>query len=201
MTTPRSYSVLFWLLALVLLALFVGFRDLPMVDLPQHASQISLWLGFDNPFEGDAVFTPNFRTPYLVTYAIARLLAPGLDVRPIVFERDSIAFPGVPAFLHFPVYYQVEKGGHQGFLFATYPSSVIRFREPRRLPCMPLGAEWNPAAFDPRREAADYDYFLERSDVDRSRQLFESSPERIELELRVGPWWAYRRAGAIAGHF
>ncbi|HVJ21600.1 MAG TPA: hypothetical protein VM686_39620 [Polyangiaceae bacterium] len=118
MTTPRSYSVLFWLLALVLLALFVGFRDLPMVDLPQHASQI-----------------------------------------------------------------------------------VIRFREPRRLPCMPLGAEWNPAAFDPRREAADYDYFLVRSDVDRSRQLFESSPERIELELRVGPWWAYRRAGAIAGHF
>src|SRR5262249_53488307 len=57
----------------------------------------------------------------------ARLPA-GLVMRPLVFERNTRVFPGVPAYLHYSAYYYVDKGGTQGYSFAMYPISVVRLR-------------------------------------------------------------------------
>jgi hypothetical protein len=129
-------------------------------------------------------------------HALVATMPAGLRVRPIVFERESEAYPGVPALLHLPAYYQVTKGGTQGYSFAMYPISVVRYRVGVR-PRMDGGAEWRPEGFDWRRERDAYDYFIVHSTSDRTRALFGSTPG-VVLDARRGNWWAYRRADAVA---
>src|SRR5688500_9770201 len=70
-------------LAVGIIGVFFGFRYLPMVDLPQHAAQSSAWVHLANPeFAFGDQFELNFKTPYLLAYAIARLLAPLVGVVP-----------------------------------------------------------------------------------------------------------------------
>ncbi len=70
-------------LSLLLLVAFWVTPFLPMVDLPQHAAQLSIWV-----HQGDALFAEpgrflvNWRTPYLGAYLVARVLAVGLGVLP-----------------------------------------------------------------------------------------------------------------------
>ncbi len=130
-------------------------------------------------------------------HALEARLPPGLALRPLVFERDTRAFPGVPAFLHFSAYYYVDKGGYQGYSFAMYPLSVVRYR-PELEATMQNGAEWRPDLFR-RDEIPDYDFFLVRSEYDRGAELF--GEEDVELTAHVGPWWGYtRRASAVAAN-
>jgi hypothetical protein len=118
-------------------------------------------------------------------------LPPRMRVRPLVFTNRSEAFPGTPLFLHFPVYYQAEKGGFYGYSFARYYTCFVRYQ-----PAVDIGMgedmEWNPGRFDPRIEAAKYDIFIVRADWDASGSLFQRSPQRIVLESQSGPWWIYR---------
>src|SRR6187431_2750194 len=72
-----------WLLciAFALTALVAGtfayFAYLPMVDLPQHAAQLSAWIHLDDPNYGFAEqFEINWRTPYLLGYLLARPMVP-----------------------------------------------------------------------------------------------------------------------------
>lgn len=129
--------------------------------------------------------------------AIVADMPHGLAVRPIVFGRESSAFPGVDAFLHFPAYYHVEKGGTQGFSFARYPISVVRERVPQPH-VMGDGAEWLPSEFGAERELPVFDYFLVRSDRDRSRELFGSQVEQVSLVNHHGQWWGYQKRAAVA---
>jgi len=119
-------------------------------------------------------------------------LPPGLTMRPLVFERNTRVFPGVPAYLHYSAYYYVEKGGTQGYSFAMYPISVVRLRPDVRV-TMAGGAEWQPELFR-ASEIGDYDYFLVRSDWDRAAELFGAAP--VGLDAHVGSWWGYRRFDA-----
>jgi hypothetical protein len=64
-------------LCALLLVAFCAVPYLPMVDLPQHAAQISLWQRLDSP-TGAPLFELNLRTPYLGAYVAARVLAPWL---------------------------------------------------------------------------------------------------------------------------
>jgi hypothetical protein len=122
-------------------------------------------------------------------HELAATLPPGKAVRPIIFQRDTRVFPGVPAYLHYSAYYYVEKGGSQGYSFAMYPLSVVRFR-PEIKASMQGGAEWLPELFQ-REETAEYDYFLVRDQRDRRLELF--GDEAVELAAHVGSWWAYAR--------
>lgn len=119
-------------------------------------------------------------------------LPPDLSLRPIVFERASRAFPGIPALLHVPAYYAVAKSGSAGYSFAMYSISVVRFRPGVRIK-MGGGSEWAPELFDAAREADDYDYFVVRSHEDRSAGLFPGPLPRAVLDAHVGDWWGYRR--------
>jgi hypothetical protein len=123
---------------------------------------------------------------------LVRQLPSGLQLRPIVFERAGLAFPGIPAHLHLAAYYSVEKGGNPGYTFAMYQISVVRLRPGAEIK-MWGGAEWAPQKFQAAREAASYDYFVVRSAVDRTEALFGSHEPAALLHRRVGSWWGYRR--------
>lgn len=125
-------------------------------------------------------------------HALAAHLRPSLDIRSLVFDRESTAFPGVPLFIHFPAYYRAQAGGKLGHSFAMYPNSVVRYR-PGIVSQVPGGGEWAPQWFDARREAARYDYVIVRSFRDRT-DLFANTAARITLAAREGAWWAYRVA-------
>jgi thiamine transporter ThiT len=127
-----------------------------------------------------------------------RGLPAGLAMRPIIFERNTQVFPGVPAYLHYSAYYYVEKGGFQGYSFAMYPISVVRYR-PGVKAGMLNAAEWRPELFDRRVEIPEYDFFLVRSQTDQSAVLFENSPLPVVLTKRIGPWWGYEKASAKLG--
>jgi len=129
-------------------------------------------------------------------HALISRLPGGLAVRPLVFERGSAAFPGVPAHLHLPAYYSAEKGGSAGYSFAMYSISVVRFRPGVRV-LMGSGAEWAPELFDASREAADYHYFIVKSSLDRTSSLFPGPQPAAVLDQHVGDWWGYRRASAL----
>jgi hypothetical protein len=115
----------------------------------------------------------------------------GLAVRPIVFERECRSFPGVSAFLHFPAYYQVERGGTQGYSFARYAISVIRERTSAESDIMQNGAEWRPQDFEPEREVVHFDFFAVHSQHDRTSQLFGASTVPVRLVAHFGDWWGY----------
>jgi hypothetical protein len=118
-------------------------------------------------------------------------MPPGLAVRPLVFERTARAFPGNPAHLHVPAYYCLEKGGGCGHSFAMYSISVVRYRSGVRV-LMGGGSEWAPERFDAAREAADYDYFIVKSPVDLSRELFSG-------RARLRCWTPVRAIGGDTG--
>jgi len=122
---------------------------------------------------------------------LIRELPPRLRVRPLIFTNQSAAFPGTPLFLHFPAYYQAEKGGFLGYSFARYYTCFVRYQ-----PAVDIGMgedmEWNPRLFDARVEVAKYDYFIVRADWDASSTLFRHSPLPVTLETHSGPWWIYR---------
>jgi hypothetical protein len=121
----------------------------------------------------------------------------GLRIRPIVFERTSQAFPSLPLLLHLSAYYVPEKAGWQGYSFAMYPTSVIRYL-PTVVPSMDRGAEWHPEWFSASAEAADYDCFLVHSSSDRSLELFGEQIADFSLAFRERGWWAYRPRSALS---
>jgi len=126
-----------------------------------------------------------------VTALIAGMPA-GLRVRPVVFERGSQAFDGLPALLHLSAYYAAEKGGFQGYSFAMYPTSVVRYTEsaPRG---MFGGAEWQPQRFSATDELPLYDLFWVKSRSDRARELFGDRRGEVSLVFHQQDFWAYRR--------
>jgi hypothetical protein len=125
-------------------------------------------------------------------HELVRPLPAGLELRPIVFERAGRAFPGIPAHLHVPAYYSVEKGGDPGYTFAMYSISVVRLRPGAKIK-MWGGAEWAPQKFQAAREAPDYDYFVVRSSADPTESLFGGPNPAARLDRHVGSWWGYRR--------
>lgn len=82
---------LFWgLFALVCAALLVPLwitPHPPMVDVPQHAAQIGLWMRMDEPGASE-LYELNWFTPYLLGYSLARgaaeLVGPRLGVKLVV---------------------------------------------------------------------------------------------------------------------
>ncbi len=178
-------------------ALLLAFRPRAAVRRPRLVAPLaigvaSIWC---------AVFVPRLRAFQLECAdfdGVLRDMRAGLAVRPIVFERESAAFPGVSAFLHFSAYYQVEKGGTQAYSFARNATSVVRERPPGT-PAMNNGDEWQPLSFDARRELPLFDVFLVRSEHDRAPELFAGADAAVRLVSRHGHWWAYeKRERAVA---
>src|SRR5688572_21731118 len=64
-------------LTLLLGGLVFCARYLPLVDLPQHAAQLSIFVHYDDPAWGfREQFELNWGTPYVLLYVLARPLVP-----------------------------------------------------------------------------------------------------------------------------
>jgi len=75
---PRwdTQSALVVALSALLLCAFFSVPYLPMVDLPQHSAQISIWERLDSAeLSATQFFQLNLRTPYIGAYVLARVLA------------------------------------------------------------------------------------------------------------------------------
>jgi hypothetical protein len=103
----------------------------------------------------------------------------------------------VPVYLHFPAFYQVEKGGRILFSFAELFQTSARFRPGKSWDdLLREWNEWNPQFFDYRRHGGRFRYFLVRGGPEDVRAAFGGDPRRLGLVgKRDGEWWLFERAG------
>ncbi len=151
---------------------------------PVVALTTALW------FSGFAIRLQRFAHETQPVADFVAQMPAGLRIRPLIFDRGSVAFPGLQAMLHMSAYYVPEKGGYQGYSFAMYPTSVVRYH-PDIVPTMDRGAEWYPEWFSAAYELGGYECFLVHSALDRSVELFDAQVDRLSLVFHEQGWWAY----------
>jgi hypothetical protein len=122
--------------------------------------------------------------------AIADLPA-RLRVRPLITVSTTRAFPDVPVYLHFPAYYQAQKGGYLGYSFARYPVTLMRYR-PGVDPGMAEDEEWKPQLFNASRDVPRYECFIVRAERDLGPTIFGAAAPTVRLVAHAGAWWVYR---------
>jgi len=106
----------------------------------------------------------------------------------MVFENKSEYRPG-PVYIHFPCWYQANRGGVTQVSFAKFFSVVARFK-PGADARVKIGFEWAPQIFEWERHGGEeFDYFLVRSDEDVSPIVFRDDP--VELMIQSGNWWVF----------
>ncbi|HKQ15423.1 MAG TPA: hypothetical protein VJT80_18440 [Steroidobacteraceae bacterium] len=122
---------------------------------------------------------------------ILAAMEPGRRVASMVVENMSPLF-GTPVYLHFPVWYQVEKRGIVDFNFADFYSQPARYGKnagPRIVD--ELG--WNPTWFQwAAHGGARYDYFIVKCRFDVSNEIFKEKRGSVQLVARSEWWWLYR---------
>jgi len=116
---------------------------------------------------------------------VLRAAEPGRRLVSLMFQQRSRWFQFDP-FMHFGMYYEVERGGRARYNFAEVPWTPIRFRPDA--PLVPEPADWffRPEIFDSRRHASDTDYVLTRGEP-------RSPGPPFRLVERAGPWALYAR--------
>ncbi len=111
----------------------------------------------------------------------------------LVFNGRSPAANNSFVYIHYPAWYQAERGGMVDFNFAWFPPQVVRFR-PGHLPPWRPGLEWQPDKFDwHAHRGADYRYFFVRSLEPVPTDLFkgaECPPVRL---WSVEAWTVFER--------
>lgn len=109
---------------------------------------------------------------------------PGKRLLAIIYQQDSKVFQ-FASYLHFGLYYEIERGGRARFNFAEFPWTPVRFRPGTALP-LPRSLENHPERFRASRDAIDEDYLL----------LREPGPPPgapFSLLVREGRWALYQR--------
>jgi hypothetical protein len=90
-----------------------------MVDLPQHAAQVSIWRHWHDPAYGyPELFTVNWWTPYLLAYFLAYLLSWLMPVKAAFTVVVSAAILAVPLVVRLLLR---ETGGHPWWVFICFP--------------------------------------------------------------------------------
>ncbi len=109
----------------------------------------------------------------------------------LIFDSGS-RYIGTPmVYLHYPLWYQAEKGGFVDVNFASNPPCVVHFKKNRAPPAV-LGFEFKPASFDwVKWEGWRYRYFFVRSLSPISDHFFDNSQCRVSLVQSSGPWSLY----------
>jgi hypothetical protein len=103
-------------------------------------------------------------------------------------------------YLHFGLYYQIERGGRARFNFGELPWMPVRFRRDLPAQRLPLHWEFHPGFFDWAAARTDADYVLLRTrdtdpDGDRADDP-EPGPEFAEgwqLQAAAGRWQLFRQ--------
>ncbi len=130
---------------------------------------------------------------------ILESMEPGKKVLSLTFDKYS-EFMVFPAYLHFPVWYQVKKGGVVDFSFAEFFPNRFRYKT-RPVsgfsgPVLRHGTF--PQDFVWSENATDYDYFLLRTAGEESSvaRIFGEGRNQVSLKTHVGKWWLFERVGS-----
>jgi hypothetical protein len=122
--------------------------------------------------------------------------APGESLGGLIFERESASWRGMPVYLHFPAYYQVEKGGRILFSFAELFQTSARFKPGQSWDdLLREWNDWNPQLFDYGRHGGRFRYFLVRGTPADVAGAFGGDPARLGLAGKTaGEWWLFERS-------
>lgn len=111
-----------------------------------------------------------------------------------VYDRESRVVSVPSVYLHFPVWYQVERGGWVDYNFSWFHPQVVRF-SPDSLPEVRPGFEWRqdlPALLE---ECARYELvFLHSFTVPPDEVLKETSCPHVPY-MQAGNWYVYALPG------
>lgn len=120
-------------------------------------------------------------------------LEPNQRALMMVFDPNSRADGDFKVYVHYPAWYQAEKGGLVDFNFAWFPPQVVRYR-PDRLPAVEPGFEWNVDTFSwDQHRGDDYRYFFVRHSNDLPANLFEGATCPPQLLVQKGLWSVFER--------
>jgi hypothetical protein len=117
-------------------------------------------------------------------------IEPGRRVISLMLDRKSKLVHFEP-YMHFGMYYQVERGGRVRFNFGELPWMPVRFREPPQR--LPLGWEFRPGLFEWRTAQQDADYVFVRTpdpygDAAEPPEPTTEFADGWELRARHGRW-------------
>jgi hypothetical protein len=116
----------------------------------------------------------------------------------IVFDAGSAATGSELAYMHWPAWYQAERGGFVDFNFARFLPQIVRYR-PDQMPARFSQEDWaqNPAAgFDWERDGASvYRYFFVRHKGPLPGAFFPDGRCQPVLVRTSGDWSLYENVG------
>jgi hypothetical protein len=119
----------------------------------------------------------------------------------LVFDTASPASENPGAYVHYALWYQVEREGLVDFNLAWVQPQLLRYRVAAR-PRVAMDLAWHPQAFDwARHDGGAYRYFIVRRKGDVPAALFAGAPCPPVLLSEAGRWQVYERcasAGAAA---
>lgn len=118
-------------------------------------------------------------------------MEPDKRVLSLILARESI-FGAAPVYLHYPTWYQAEKGGVVDFNFAAFAGELVRY-QPEKAPPFDNNMVWAPEMFDwAQHRGADYDYIIARVDPQEKRSVLNLANCQISLVAHSGAWWLYQ---------
>ncbi len=122
---------------------------------------------------------------------VLQAIPPGARVLSLVFDPWNSHSDVAPTYLHFPVWYQCERGGLVDFNFACFYPQIVRYA-PGHLPPTKAGIEWNPIRFlHPQFDLHPYRYVVFRSNVPLPK-AFLSRPTCVLVPVYLSnPWWVF----------
>jgi hypothetical protein len=113
----------------------------------------------------------------------------------LIFDPRSKADGQFKIYVHYPAWYQAEKGGLVDFNFAWFPPQIVRYR-PDHLPAVEPGFEWNADTFSWSKHRGDsYRYFFVRHTEAVPASLFTGAACQPALLVRKGYWSIYENRG------
>lgn len=134
---------------------------------------------------------------------VLRAAEPGRRLLALMLQRKSNAVHFEP-YLHFGLYYELERGGRARFNFGELPWMPMRFRRDVPAQRLPVGWEFSPEQFDWVHARADADYVLVRTPdpEDEGTDNPEPGPEFAagwDLKAQAGRWELFEVSRSPAG--
>lgn len=192
---PTSYKWVWpinWRFAPLTCVLFIAWieplwpRGMNLFFLPVIAA------GFFSIYNNATHFT-NFDRETVDFKEILQKMERGKRVMGLVFNKGS-AYSSDPVYIHFPQYYQAEKGGVVNFSFANFAQSPVKFNASGAPPILPLRWEWTPEKFRFKEHGQYYDYFLIRDNGEKkASDIFRESEDMVNLVARRGNWALFEK--------
>lgn len=125
-------------------------------------------------------------------HVLMEIMEPGQRALGLIGNRVSIT-SHTPVFLHYPLWYQAERGGLVDFNFAAWPSLNLVYRRDR-VPAADEMLSWNPWNFDWQRHDADqYRYYIVKASPQLVAQIMGPHQEGVSLVANEDDWFLFER--------